>query len=111
MIVRTLEKETSPFRPKEVGEVVLRPEYLYLSVIGALMYLTNNIRPGIDFAVICLKRRSAAPTMCHWYDIKNILRYLVGIIDLGLFFQKNQESGLIGYADDSYVSDPRNVRS
>jgi hypothetical protein len=107
MIVRTLEKETSPFRPKEVGEVVLRPEYLYLSVIGALMYLTNNIRPGIVFVVICLKRHSVAPTMCHWYDIKNILRYL----DLGLFFQKNQESGLIGYADDSYVSDPRNARS
>jgi hypothetical protein len=39
------------------------------------------------------------------------LRYLVGTIDLGLYFQKNQDSKLIGYADTGYLSDPRNVRS
>jgi hypothetical protein len=44
MVVRAIEKETDPFRLKE-GEEVLRPEYSYLSVIGALMYLPNNTRP------------------------------------------------------------------
>jgi hypothetical protein len=38
-------------------------------------------------------------------------RYLVGTIDLGLYFQKNQDSKLIGYADTGYLSDPCNVRS
>jgi hypothetical protein len=33
---------------------------------------------------------------------------LNGIIDLGLFFQRNQESDLIGYADAGYFSDPQN---
>jgi hypothetical protein len=68
---------------------VLEPEYSYLSIIGALIYLTNNTRPDIDFVVNYLTRYSAAPTMRHWNNIKNVLRYLVGTIGLRLFFQKN----------------------
>jgi hypothetical protein len=75
------------------------------------MYLANNIRPDIAFAVNSLPRHSAAPIMCHWNDIKNILRYLNGTIDLGLFFRRNQESDLIGYADAGYLSNPQNGRS
>jgi hypothetical protein len=70
------------------------------------MYLANNTRPDISFAVNCLVRHSAAPTMRHWNDIKNILRYLNGTIDLGLFFRINQDFGLIGYADAGYLFDP-----
>jgi hypothetical protein len=76
-----------------------------------LIYLANNTRPDIAFVVNYLSRHSAAPTMHHWNDIKNILRYLVGTIDLGLYFQKNQDSKLIGYADVGYVSYPHNARS
>jgi hypothetical protein len=65
MVVRALEKDTDPFRPKEEGEEVLKQEYPYLSVIGALMYLANNTRLDIAFAVNCLTRHSAIPTMCH----------------------------------------------
>jgi hypothetical protein len=39
------------------------------------------------------------------------LRYLVGTIDLGLYFQKNQDSKLTGYVDASYLSYPLNARS
>jgi hypothetical protein len=65
MVVLALEKETDPFRLKEEGEDVLGPEYSYLSVIGALMHLTNNTRSDIAFTVNCLARHSAAPIMCH----------------------------------------------
>jgi hypothetical protein len=86
MVVHALEKDIDPFRPKKEGEEVLGQEYPYLSAIGALMYLANNTRLDIAFAVNCLTRYSVAPTMCHWNNIKNILRYLVGTIDLGLYF-------------------------
>jgi hypothetical protein len=99
MIVHSLEKDNDPFRPKEEGEEVLEQEYPYLSAIGALMYLINNTRPDIAFAVNYLVRYSTAPKMRYWNDIKNILRYLVATLDLGLYFQKNQESKLIRYAD------------
>jgi hypothetical protein len=89
----------------------LGAKYPYLSAIGALMYLASNTRPDIAFAVNCLTRHSAAHTMHHWNHIKNILRYLNDTIDLGLFFQINQDSGLIRYAVAGYLSDPQNARS
>jgi hypothetical protein len=107
MIVHALEKDIDQFRPKQEGEKVLRSKYSYLSVIGVLMYLANNTRPNIAFVVNCLVRHSAAPTMRHWNDIKNILRYLYGTTDLGLFFIKNQDHSLIRYADADYLSDPK----
>jgi hypothetical protein len=51
----------------------LGQEYSYLSVIGVLMYLGNNTRPDIAFAVNYLVRHSVAPTMRYWNDINNIL--------------------------------------
>jgi hypothetical protein len=54
-----------PFWPCQEGEEVLGSEYPYLSVIGALMHLTNNTRPDITFAVNLLARFSVAPTIRH----------------------------------------------
>jgi hypothetical protein len=73
MVIRALEKDTYPFRSKEEGEEVLGQEYTYLSYIGALMYLANNIRPDIAFVVNYLARHSVTPIMHHWNGIKNIL--------------------------------------
>jgi hypothetical protein len=89
----------------------LGAEYPYLSAIGALMHLANNTRFDIAFPVNCLARHSPTPTMRHWNVIKNILRYLNGTIDLGLFFRRNQNYGLIGYKDAGYLSNPQNARS
>jgi hypothetical protein len=100
MLVRALEKDTDKFIMKQEGEEVLGPEYSYLSVIGALMHLTNNIRPDIAFVVNCLTRK------CFLDDIKNILRYLHDMTDPGLFFRKNQDLRLIRYMDAGYLSNP-----
>jgi hypothetical protein len=88
MAVRALEKDTGPFWPRQEGEEVLCFEYPYLSAIEALMYLTNNIRPNITFAVNLLAGYSVVPTMCHWNGVKDILRYLQGTPNLCLFYQK-----------------------
>jgi hypothetical protein len=90
MVVHALDKDKDPFRLKEEGEEMLGQEYPYLSVIGALMYLANNMRSDIAFTVNCLARHSVAPTLRHWNGIKSILRYLIGMIDLGLYFQKTK---------------------
>ena len=49
MIVRSLEVDKDPFRPKDENEKLLGPEVPYLSAIGALMYLANCTRPEIAF--------------------------------------------------------------
>jgi hypothetical protein len=61
MIIRVLQKDTDPFRPKQEGEEVLGAEYLYLSAIGALMYLENNTRSDIEFTINFLARHNASP--------------------------------------------------
>jgi hypothetical protein len=86
MLVGTIEKETNTFRQKEEGEEVLGPEYSYLRLIGAQMYLVNNTRPDVAFIVNCLKDTTQTPTMCHQNCINNILRYLIGTTNLRLFF-------------------------
>jgi hypothetical protein len=63
MVVRVLEKDIDPFQPHREGEEVLGFEYPYLSVIGTLIYLANNTRPDIVFAVNLLARCSAASTI------------------------------------------------
>jgi hypothetical protein len=72
MVVCALKKVKDPFRLKE-GEEVLRQEYSYLSFIGALIYLTNNIKPNIVFAVNYLVRHNTTPIIRHWNNMKNIL--------------------------------------
>jgi hypothetical protein len=111
MVVRSLDMEKDIFRPRDEGEEILGSEFPYLSLIGALMYLANCTRPDIAFAVNLLARHSVAPTKRHWTGGKQILRYLNGTRDLGLFFQKNQDSSLIGYTDAGYLSDHHNARS
>jgi hypothetical protein len=68
----------------------LGSEYPYLSVIGTLMYLTKNIRPDISFAVNLLARFSVAPTMRHWNGVNDVVRYLQGMLDLGIFYKKTR---------------------
>ncbi|XP_074324386.1 secreted RxLR effector protein 161-like [Apium graveolens] len=111
MVVRSLEVENDPFRPRKEDEDPLGPEVPYLSAIGALMYLANNTRPDIAFAVNLLARFSSNSTKRHWDGIKHILRYLRRTIDLGLFFSNNSKSQLVGYADAGYLSDPHVGRS
>ena len=111
MVVRSLNMDKDPFRHREEGEELLGPDVPYLSIIGALMYLANYTRPDIAFVVNLLARHSAAPTKRHLVGAKQILRYLNGTRDIGLFYQKNQDMTMIGYTDASYMSDPHNARS
>ena len=111
MVVRSIDLEKDVFRPRDEGEEILGSEFPYLSLIGALMYLANSTRTDIAFAVNLLARHSAAPTKRHWVGGKQILRYLDGTKDLGLFYQKNQDPTLVGYTDAGYLSDPHNARS
>ena len=52
MVVRSLDVKNDPFLLCEKDEELLGPEVPYLTVIGALMYLANCIRPNIVFLSI-----------------------------------------------------------
>ncbi|XP_070040200.1 secreted RxLR effector protein 161-like [Nicotiana tomentosiformis] len=111
MVVRSLKVNKNLFRPPKEDEKLLGPEVLYLSEIGALMYLANATRPGIAFSVNLLARYSSFPTRIHWNGIKHILQYLKGTLDMGLFYSNKDSVDLVGYADADYLSDPHKARS
>lgn len=76
------------------------------------MYLANQTRPDIAFAVNLLARHSKKPTNRHWNGVKHLFRYLNGSADLGLLYRhKGDDSGLVGYADAGYMSDPHSCKS
>jgi hypothetical protein len=75
------------------------------------MCLANNTRHDIAFTVNLPARYSAAPIMRHWNGIKDVLRYLQGTPNLGLFYKKNQDLSLIAYVDVVYLNDPHNGKS
>ena len=76
MVVRLLDVKNYPFRPCEKCEELIGLEVPYLSVIGALMYLTNCTCLDITFSVNLLAKYNSVPTQRHYNDIKHILRYL-----------------------------------
>ena len=47
MVVRSLDVNKDPFRPRMDDEELLGPEVPYLSAIGALMYLASHTRHDI----------------------------------------------------------------
>ena len=76
------------------------------------MYLAQCTRLDIAFAVNLLARFSSEPTRRHWNGIKHIFRYLRGTIDLRLYYSKESTtSGLVGYSDAGYRSNPHKARS
>ena len=111
MVVRKLSPKDDVFRPADENETLLEESVPYRQAIGALMYLANQTRPDIAFSVNLLARHCEKPTQRHWIGIKNIFRYLKSTVDMGLFFDKGDKTGLVGYADAGYLSDPFSAKS
>ncbi|XP_070041561.1 secreted RxLR effector protein 161-like [Nicotiana tomentosiformis] len=109
MVVKSLDINKDPFRPQENDEELVGDKTPYLSAVGLLMYLANNTRPNITFIVSLIARFSSSPTRRYWNGVNHIFRYLRGTLDMRLFYSNEFKSGMIGYADAGYLSDPHKV--
>lgn len=103
MVVWSLKLDT-----EDDGEEIIGPKFLYLSVVGELMFLTNCIKFDIVFVVDLLDQHNATPTKHHWTIIKHILIYVNGTRDVVLFFKRVSISSMVGYTYDVYLSDLHN---
>ena len=75
------------------------------------MYLDNCTRQNIVSSIHLLARYSSTPTQRHCNGIKYILHYLQETINMGIFYSKESNKQLFGYADAGYLSDPHKVKS
>ena len=69
VVVRSLYPSRDPFQSRSSNKSALGPQYPYMVVVGALMYLANCTCPDILFAVNLLARYSHDPTRKHWTRI------------------------------------------
>jgi hypothetical protein len=84
---------------------------LYRKLIGSLRYLVHTW-PDLIFAVGYLSRFMQRPTTEHMAALKRVLRYVVGTIDQGCFYQRGSRGAkLIGYSDSDYADDIDNSHS
>ncbi|GKC04303.1 hypothetical protein Tco_0995913 [Tanacetum coccineum] len=74
----------------------------YLSMIGALTYLTSS-RPDIVHASCLCAQYQAKPTEKHLKEVKRIFRYLWGTINMGLWYTKDSSFELTGFSDVDYT--------
>ncbi|GKA35016.1 retrovirus-related pol polyprotein from transposon TNT 1-94 [Tanacetum coccineum] len=70
----------------------------YHSKIGSLMYLTSR-KPDIVQAVCYCARYQARPTEKHLKEVKRIVRYLRGTINMGLWYPKDSGFELTAFSD------------
>ena len=88
--------------------------HTYQRFVGKLMYLSCGTRPDILFVVGQLSRHNADPRKRHLRATKKVVRYLKGIIEMGLIFGRESAErlpkdplpyGLVGYADSNFAED------
>ena len=61
---------------KDEDGKAMTDEWNYRSIVGMLLYLSNNTRPDITFAVSQVARFCFSPKESHAMAVKKIIRYL-----------------------------------
>ncbi|KAJ9540465.1 hypothetical protein OSB04_026971 [Centaurea solstitialis] len=83
---------------------------VYRAIIGSLMYLTAS-RPDIMFATCVCARYQANPKESHLQAVKQILKYLKGTPNLGLWYPKDSSFELKAFTDADHAGCKLNRKS
>lgn len=82
----------------------------YRKAIGSLLYLSNNTRPDLAYAVCALSQKNSEPTENDWNNVTRVFRYLKGTIDIGINFVKTKEPVQL-YVDSSWANNKPDRKS
>src|SRR5260370_38212226 len=87
-------------------------QHLYQSMLGSLMYTAIGMHPDIMYAVHFLSQHSITPGPEHLNAIKHMYHYLIGTLDLGLIFFRNQlKHGLVSFSNLDWAGNLNTWRS
>jgi hypothetical protein len=75
---------------------------LYNILVGNLLYLTAT-RPGIMYAASLVSRFMESPKDSHWKMAKQILRYVAGTLNFGIWYTKSNSKQLSSYTNSDFV--------
>lgn len=83
----------------------------YKEVVRSLIYFMTLTRLNITY-VNYVAKFVEWPTTAHWTTIKQIFRYLQGIVDFGLLYLERVTNNiLMGYCDCDFASNPNDCKS
>ena len=82
---------------EEAGSSPMVNNTLYRQLIGCLLYLTHT-RPDLSYASVAL-RYMDQPQEIHWRVAKNILNFVQGTRNHGIFYKAKYDLDLIGFTD------------
>ena len=85
------------------GPLFDQRKWSYPSIIGMLLYLANNTRPDITFAVSQVARFTHSPRKSHAVAVEIILRYLKGTADKGLIVMPDGIYNLDTWVDSDFA--------
>ncbi|KAJ1518865.1 hypothetical protein ONE63_011517 [Megalurothrips usitatus] len=82
-----------------------KPIYIttYRQAIGSLLYLSNNTRPDLAFAICALSQKCSKPTEKDWTNVIQVMKYLKTTMNIGLHFVPTREP-LTVYVDSSWAN-------
>ena len=91
----------------------------YASIVGMLLYLSNNTRPDITFAVSQVARFTSKPKKSHAVAVQTILRYLQRTSDKGIIVAPDNTFNIKCWVDADFAglynrepdSSPNSARS
>ena len=69
------------------------------------MWPSLALRPDFCFAAGYLGRSNSCPKASHGTVQKRIMRYIKGLLDMGILYSALSNKGLIGYSDADYGGD------
>ena len=89
--------------PRDLDGDPFDNRFNYASVVGMCMYLCNNSRPDLAFAVNQCSRHSHRPTMKHAEYLKRVGRYLLATRDKGMIFSPSNSLKMDCYVDADFA--------
>ncbi|XP_070046540.1 uncharacterized protein [Nicotiana tomentosiformis] len=100
--IGTLMSPTTMLDEDSNGKLV--DETMYRGMIESLLYLTAS-RPDIMFSVCKYARFQSTPKESHLAIVKQIIRYLIGTSELGLWYDHSNNFSLRGFSDADFAGD------
>jgi hypothetical protein len=96
--------------PRTYSDFEYMSKVPYFSVVGSLIYDMVCSYPDLSYAMSLVSRYMTNPGKGHWNAIKWIFRYLWGMSNAYLQFDRTKE-GLVGYVDSDFATNLDKRRS
>jgi len=92
----------------ETGQSIYIKQYRGMN--ESLLYLSASIS-DIMFSVCICARFQLNPKQSHLSVVKRIIRYMLGTMNIGLWYPKNSTCNLIGYSDSDFSVSKNNRKN